>query len=143
MTETITIEQLIPAPAERVFAALTTSEDLTHWHNAGAGWSTPYAEVDPQIGGKIKIAYADPEGTVVFDLVGQITAVDSPEKFAYVIPANFMGDEPERAVEYELLPEAGGTMIRLEFDIERMNSQELQRAGWTAHINNLLHLLSE
>ncbi|MGL5828987.1 MAG: SRPBCC domain-containing protein [Angustibacter sp.] len=141
MSETIVIEQVISAGPERVFAALVTPTDLVNWHNAGDGWSTPYAEVEPRVGGALKIAYADPAGTVVFDLIGEVTVFDAGRRFSYVMPANLFGEEAARQVDYQLSPAGAGTNIRLEFDIEHMNSLELQREGWGEHISNLAVLL--
>jgi uncharacterized protein YndB with AHSA1/START domain len=139
MGDTIIIEQVIPAAVKRVYSALVTPADLMKWH----GWSTPYAEVEPQTGGRLKIGYADPEGMVVFDLLGEITVAEPGVRFSYVMPENSLGEEPARTVDYRLFPEGAGTKLRLEFDMERTHNEELQREGWGEHISNLTALLTE
>ena len=45
-------------------------------------------------------------------------------------------------VTYDLSEENGITHLRLEFDIEHIHGKELQRKGWTEHVDNLESLLS-
>lgn len=129
MKDSIVIERTIDAPIERVFDAFITPEDLKQWHHAGEGWQTPYAEVDPRVGGKQKIAYADAKGTVEFELVATFTVVDRPNRLVYTF------DGREVSVDFETV--VGGTKILLELEIEDKNSKELQLKGWTEHIDNL------
>jgi uncharacterized protein YndB with AHSA1/START domain len=140
--DTIIIEKNFNAPIKNVFAALITPEDLVQWHNAGDGWQTPYAEVDAQVGGLIKIAYADPEGNIVFDLTAVITELNEPHRLRYSMRGDVLSDEDERIVTYDLTEEDGITELRLEFDIENQNDKELQRNGWTTHIDNLEQLIN-
>ena len=100
------------------------------WHHAGGGWKTPYAEVNPTVGGKLKVAYADPDGNVVFELVGEFTELDKPNRLAYMM-------DDERLITVELDESDGKTTIRLELDVEDENSKELQTKGWTEHLDNL------
>lgn len=135
--QTITIERVIDAPIERVFDAWITPADLVKWHHAGDDWTTPYAEVDARVGGVYKIGYQNPEGEVVFDLVGRYTEVTRPTRLAYTI-----ADVRDVTVDFEDL--GGKTKITLVFDMEHENSEELQRRGWTEHVVNLeSYLLSQ
>jgi uncharacterized protein YndB with AHSA1/START domain len=140
MTEkdnTVLIERDIKAPIDRVFEAFINSEDLMQWHNAGEGWQTPYAEVDATEGGKMKIAYADPEGTVVFDFEAVIERIEKPTTLHYFLGIDSLINGDERHVTVDLSEVDGGTHVRLEFEIENINDKELQRDGWTKHIDNL------
>jgi uncharacterized protein YndB with AHSA1/START domain len=141
MRDSIIIERTIAVSQERVFMAFTTPDDLVKWHNAGEGWSTPYAEVDPQVGGKIKIGYADPEGKVVFDLEATIDEYDPPKRVAYYLSTDNEIKVGDRLVTVDFQEVAEGTKVTLEFDIENLNDRELQRKGWTNHIDNLQTLL--
>ena len=135
MKGSIVIERIISAPIQRVFDAFITPKDLKQWHHAGGGWQTPYAEIDARVGGKLKIAYANPEGKVEFELVGEFTVVDSPKKLSY------MFDNRTVVVEFEVVDI--GTKIRLELEIEDENSKELQIKGWSEHLDNLEILFKE
>lgn len=138
--ETVVIERDFTASIERVFQALINPEDLVKWHHAGDGWQTPYAEVDAKVGGIIKIAYAGPDGKVVFDLIGTIEALQPPHTLSYRLAIPGL-PEQDRIVNYTLSATPGGTHLRLEFDIEHINDIELQRKGWTEHIINLEAML--
>lgn len=143
MAETITIERMIDAPIQRVFEAFVTPEDLVKWHNAGEGWQTPYAEVDAQVGGKITIGYADPEGKVVFDFTAYITELECPTRLAYRLGMEEVIAGDDRMVTIDFTKVGFGTKVVLELEIEMINDIELQRHGWTAHIDHLQALLEK
>lgn len=141
MRDSVLIERAINAPIQRVFDAFITAEDLVNWHHAGNGWQTPYAEVDAVVGGKMKIAYADPDGTVVFELEAYIEELDPPKRLAYRLGISTSPDDADRLVTVDFDEVEGGTNVRLEFDIEHTNDKEMQRGGWTQHVDNLQTLL--
>jgi uncharacterized protein YndB with AHSA1/START domain len=136
MRDSIVIERVINVQIERVFDAFITPEDLVHWHHAGDGWQTPYAEVDSTVGGKLKIAYADPDGKVVFDFEAIYEKIERPNHLAYRLGMEIVSDD-DRLVTVDLLTVKGGTNVRIEFEIEHINSKDLQRQGWTEHVDNL------
>lgn len=140
MSETIIIERTFQTPIERLFTALISPDDLMQWHHAGDGWFTPYAEVSPQVGGIIKIGYSDASGNQTFELVGKITELSSPYRLSYEFA---LGSDSPRKVTYELHEVPDGTHLKLEFDIEHINSKDLQREGWTQHIDFLEKLLTK
>mgnify|MGYP003403404000 CR=1 FL=1 len=125
----VKIQRVINATIERVFEAFTTPEYLTQWHHAAGGWQTPYAEVDPIVGGKLKIAYAGPDGNVEFELEAVFTKFEKPNELAYTF-----GD---RTVEVNFEKVNQQTKINLSIDTENENEREMQLAGWTQHIDNL------
>lgn len=136
MRDSIIIEQVIEAPISRVFDAFTTPADLVQWHHAGDGWQTPYAEVDPVVGGKLKIAYADPEGKVEFEFEAVYVEIERPARLAYRLGMDMVEDD-SRLVTVDLKEVNGGTNVSIEFDIEHINDKELQRLGWMQHLDNL------
>jgi uncharacterized protein YndB with AHSA1/START domain len=137
MRNSITIERTIASPVTRVFDALITPSDLTQWHHAGHGWSTPYAEVDPKVGGRIKIAYADEKGNVAFDLTAVIDEIVRPTRYAYRLCLGEIVKDDDRLVAIDLHEVEGATHVTLELDLENVNSADLQRQGWTEHLDNL------
>lgn len=137
MRNSITIERTIASPITRVFDALITPSDLTQWHHAGDGWSTPYAEVDPKVGGKIKVAYADEKGSVIFDLTAVIEELVRPMRYAYRLRLEEIVKDDDRLVTIDLKEVEGGTHLTLEVDLETINSADLQRQGWSEHLDNL------
>jgi uncharacterized protein YndB with AHSA1/START domain len=136
MRDSIVIERVINSPIERVFDAFITPGDLVNWHHAGDGWQTPYAEVDAVVDGKLKIAYAGPDGKVVFDFEAVYEKIERPKHLAYRLGLDMLEDDG-RLVTVDLEEVLGGTNVRLEFYIEHINNKELQRQGWTQHVDNL------
>ena len=137
MRDSIIIERDFNAPIERVFEALVNSDDLVKWHHAGDGWVTPHAEVDARIGGKIRIGYSNADGTQTFEFGATISEYVPPKRLAYYLQAEDIINKNNRQVTYDLSEENGKTHFRLEFDIEHVHDKELQRKGWTEHIDNL------
>lgn len=135
MRDSITIERTLNAPIDRVFDAFTTPEDLREWHHAGGGWQTPYAEVDARVGGKQKIAYANPQGKVEFEIESEFTIVDKPNKLEYIF-----GD---RTITIDFEEADGKTKLTLEIDIENKNDKELQLKGWSEHVDNLQNYMED
>ena len=56
------IERTFAAPLDAVFDAWTSVELLRRWWPAGPGWTTPVAEVDLRVGGRLRLVMRDPEG---------------------------------------------------------------------------------
>lgn len=127
---TILISRELDAPRELVFDVLTRKEHLVHWHHAGEGWTTPYAETDVRHGGKLRIGYASPDGKETFDLEGTYREVVRPDRFVYA-----MSDG--RAVTTTLESVGGKTRVTIELTLETEYHEDLQRQGWTEHLDNL------
>lgn len=141
MRNSVVIERIIKAPIERVFDAFITPEDLLQWHHAGDGWKTPYAEVDPKVGGKIKIGYSSADGDMTFDFEAYIQEIQRPYKFYYRLGMVEMIKDDDRLVTIDLSEVDEGTKVRLELDLEPLHTPEQQLEGWTQHIDFLTELL--
>lgn len=134
MNELIEIEKVVDAPIGRVFKAYTSPEDLTKWYNADEDWTIPYAETDPKNGGRFKIGFADPSGKVVFDFTGTYQSIISPGRIEYTI-------DDGRNVSIDLTADGDKTIVKVEFEAEKVNSLELQRKGWSDQLNHLAEYL--
>ena len=143
MRDSIVIERDFNAPIDRVFKALISTEDLIRWHHAGDGWITPHATVEPQQGGKIRIGYSSADRSQGFEFGATISEYDPPKRLAYYLQAEDVIDTNNRQVTYDLSENNGVTHLRLEFDIEHVNSKDLQRKGWTEHVDNLETVLNQ
>lgn len=142
MRDSIVIERDFKAPIDRVFEALINPEDLMKWHHAGDGWTTPYAKVEPKEKGKIRIGYSSADGTQSFEFGGTISEYDPPKRLAYYLQEEDEIDTNNRQITYDLSEENGVTHLRLEFDIEHIHDKEMQRKGWTEHVDNLETVLT-
>lgn len=130
MTEKIRIYRIIAASPERVYGAMISRTDLIHWYSAGGGWTTPYAESDPQEGGRLRIGFNDPQGKNSFDLLATYTKLQKPNEVEYVL-------DDGRKVEIRIDPLGEGSKVNWVFDCENSNSMELQRQGWQSMLDNL------
>lgn len=126
---TIIITRVFDAPRKLVFEAFIKPEHLVHWHHAGEGWKTPFAETDPRPGGKLRIGYGSPDGKEDFVLEGTYREVVALERIVYVIF--------DRPVTVTFDDVGGKTKVTLEVTLETEYHEDLQRGGWTEHIDNL------
>jgi uncharacterized protein YndB with AHSA1/START domain len=115
--DAVVSEIQIAAPPERVFQALTKSDELSRW------FSSPNCPVkqwtmDARLGGHYH--YATEKGTVVvneiseFECSGEILEYDPPRLLAYTWVANWH-DQSNQAtvVRWQLTPQAGGTHVKV------------------------------
>ncbi|HEY6924117.1 MAG TPA: SRPBCC family protein [Steroidobacteraceae bacterium] len=124
----LTVETLVNAPLADVWTAYTTPEDIKQWNAASDDWHTTNSTVDLRVGGKFSSRMEAKDGSFGFDFAGTYTKI-LPEK---LIEYSF-GD---RAAVVEFVPEVTGITVRVTFDAETTHSEEQQRQGWQAILNN-------
>ena len=127
--KTITVETTISAPMEKVWEFWTKPEHIVHWAFASDDWEAPSAENDLQVGGRFKTVMAAKDEIESFDFTGTYTAVNEHELIEYD-----MDDGRHVKVEFHQLPEE--VHITVSFDPENENSEEIQRSGWQAILDN-------
>jgi len=124
----IRVETTVAAPIERVWAAWTTPEDITQWNAASDDWHTPRASVDLRVGGTFSSRMEARDGSAGFDFAGTYTKIE-PQR---LIECEFGG----RTLRVEFIPGPDGVTVRETFDAEGIHSEEEQRAGWQAILDN-------
>jgi len=124
----LTVETLVKAPLARVWTAYITPEDIEQWNTASDDWHTTQSTVDFRVGGKFSSRMEAKDGSFGFDFAGTYTKI-VPEK---LIEYSF-GD---RAAVVEFAPAENGVTVRVTFDTEATHSEEQQRQGWQAILNN-------
>ncbi len=124
----ITVQTIINAPIEKVWACWTEPEHITKWCFASDDWEAPSAENDVRIGGKFKTLMAAKDKSMSFDMAGMYTNVQEGSLIEYEF-----GDRKAKIV-FEPIPE--GVRIIESFDPEQENSEEMQRSGWQAILDN-------
>lgn len=132
---TILITRELDAPRELVFEAMTKPEHIVHWHHAGDGWTTPFAETDVRPGGKLRIGYASPDGKESFVLEGTYREVVAPGRIVYALSDG-------RAVTTTLESIGRKTKVTIELTLETEYHEDLQRQGWSEHLDNLASYLA-
>jgi uncharacterized protein YndB with AHSA1/START domain len=137
------LSRSLPAPPERVFAALARPVDVARWWGPRL-FTTPEIEVDLRVGGRFRFTMQPPDGDR-FHLSGEFLEIDPPSRLAYT----FRWDEPapddrETVVTLTLDDVGEGTGLTLrqgEFATEERLA--LHRNGWTDSLDKLFALLGE
>ena len=125
----ITIHVVVNTPIETVWDCWVNPDHITQWAFASDDWEAPAAENDVRVGGTFKTVMAAKDGSARFDFGGVYTAVDQHKHIAYTI-----GDGRTVTVDFETTP--NGTKVTETFDPEHENSEDRQRSGWQAILDN-------
>jgi len=125
----ITIQTTVNASSEKVWKFWNQPEHITQWAFATPEWHAPKAENDLREGGKFSTTMAAKDGSMSFDFWGEYTLVRENEAINYT-----MGDG--RKVEITFAETPDGVAITERFEPESENSEEMQKGGWQAILNN-------
>lgn len=125
----IHIETLINAPLKTVWSAYNNPEDIVIWNHASDDWECPSSENDLRVGGKFNNKMAAKDGSFSFNFAGTYTEVTPMNSISYVI-------DDQRATDIQFKDESGKTRVIIDFDAESTNSEEMQRDGWQAILDN-------
>jgi uncharacterized protein YndB with AHSA1/START domain len=125
----ITVETTLNVPVEKAWQIWTEPSHITQWCQASDDWHAPYAENDVRAGGKFKTTMAAKDGSMQFDFEGQYSQVEPNKSIHYE-----MSDG--RKVSILFSNDSGKTKITETFDPEAQHSEEMQRGGWQAILDN-------
>ena len=125
----ITVENTINAPVEKVWAYWSAPEHITKWNNASEDWHSPRAENDLRTGGKFSTRMEAKDGSMGFDFGGTYDEVKTNEVIAYT-----MSDGRKVVVNFTKVGDQ--TKVIETFDAEETNPIEMQRGGWQAILDN-------
>jgi len=126
----IQIETVVNADINKVWEYWNSPEHITKWAFASDDWECPHAENDVKVGGKFLTRMAAKDGSASFDVVGTYTEVVPNSKLAYT-----MSDGRTVSVDFEQMPDGGVKIVEV-FEMENENSEEMQRSGWQAILDN-------
>ncbi len=124
----ITVATTIAAPIADVWRAYTTPEDIVAWNAASPDWHTTAATVDLRVGGAFSSRMEAKDGSMGFDFAGTYTKLDPPRLIEYSFG--------ERTARVEFSEGPQGVTVTVTFDAESTHSEEQQRAGWQAILDN-------
>ena len=125
----ITVEAFINAPLNTVWESWTAPQHIIHWNFASDEWHAPKAENDLRPGGTFSSRMEAKDGSFGFDFEGVYDEVATNELITYTL-----GDG--RTVKIKFTDTGSETHIAETFEAETVNSEELQRDGWQAILNN-------
>jgi uncharacterized protein YndB with AHSA1/START domain len=125
----ITVQTTVKNTRDKVWDFWNNPEHITKWAFASPEWHVPRAENDLKEGGKFSTTMAAKDGSMSFDFWGEYTLVKENEAINYT-----MGDGRRVEITFREIPE--GVEIIESFDPETQNSEEMQRGGWQAILDN-------
>jgi uncharacterized protein YndB with AHSA1/START domain len=143
-SDSVRIERRFAAPIEKVFAAWTSPELLRRWYPPGADWDTPVAEIDPRVGGRLRIVMRDPRGDV-FGGGGVYREVVPPTRLVFT----WTWDQPDVAagaqlveVDFTAHPDGTTTVVLTNNGLTDEQSREGHREGWEGSFDLLETLVA-
>ncbi len=125
----ITVETHIKAPIINVWECWTKPDHIINWNFASVEWHCPKATNDLQSGGKFNWRMEAKDDSMGFDFAGVYDHINEYESIIYT-----MSDG--RKVEIRFTEINGEVKLSESFEAEGTNSDEMQRAGWQAILNN-------
>lgn len=126
---TITVENTVKAPIEKVWKFWTEPEHIKQWNNASDDWHTPHAENDLQVGGKFISRMEAKDESSGFDFSGVYDVVEENTYIEYTLGEG-------RKVKISFSGEGDETKVVETFETESTNSPEMQRGGWQSILDN-------
>ena len=126
---TITVENTVKAPVEKVWKFWTEPEHIKKWNNASDDWHTPFAENNLQAGGKFVSRMEAKDGSFGFDFEGIYDTVIVNKLIEYK-----MADGRKAKITFN--GNGKETKVIEIFEAETINPVEMQRAGWQAILDN-------
>ena len=127
--KTITVENTVNARVSKVWDYWIKPEHITRWNNASDDWHTPWAKADFREGGTFTARMEAKDGSMGFDFGGVYDVIRPNEYIEYTI-----GDG--RKVKVSFASQGNATKVTESFEAENTNSEELQRGGWQAILEN-------
>ena len=124
----IHVETVVRAPIGEVWRRYTTPDDIMQWNAASDDWHTTAAVTDLREGGEFTSRMEAKDGSMGFDFSGTYTRIVTNELIEYSF-----GDRNAR-IEFSQTP--SGIKVQIEFDGEETHSEEQQRQGWQAILDN-------
>jgi len=125
----VTVETVVNAPVDKVWAAWSEPNHIKNWAFASDDWHTPYSENDLRKDGTFKTTMAAKDGSFSFDFGGVYTNVETNKLIEYTL-----GDG--RKVKITFSTAGNETKVTETFDTESTHSIEMQRGGWQAILDN-------
>jgi uncharacterized protein YndB with AHSA1/START domain len=125
----ITVQTTVAANIQKVWEYWTAPQHIVNWNFASEDWHCPHAENDARTGGKFSSTMASKDGNMSFEFEGTYDEVIDQQRIAYTLP-----DGRQVTVSFEDL--GGQTNVTESFDAESSHSEEMQRDGWQAILDN-------
>lgn len=132
---TLTVQKLVPAPAERVYAAWLDPVKLTHFMANCQGMQLSSAATDPRVGGRFSMVMNN--GTRDIPHAGTYLELVPHSRIKFTWESEYSTVEGS-TVTMDLVPQTGGTLVTLthvRFSSE--GSRDGHKGGWTTILDGL------
>ncbi len=127
--EPITVQTNIKSTLDKVWECWTQPQHIVNWNFANDEWHCPRAENNVVENGKFSWSMEAKDGSMGFDFAGTYESVTPQKQITYRLPDS-------RLVSIDFEEKEDEVTIRETFDAEGTNSDEQQRAGWQAILEN-------
>ena len=112
-----------------VWEYFTNPKHVMNWNNAGDDWHCPKAENNLEVGKSFTYTMAAKNGEMSFDFTGIYTEIEEFSKISYVLA-------DDRKIFVTFAETENGVELVEKFDPEKVNSEEMQQAGWQMILDN-------
>jgi len=139
---TLALRRVLRAPRPVVFETFCDPAELAEWWGP-KGFTTPWLEFGPRVGGSYRIEMQPPEGDAFF-LTGEFREVEPPARLVFT----FVWEDPdpddvETLVALTLRDLGGVTEVTLTQGLFHTEARRaLHRDGWTDSFDRLERLIS-
>jgi len=128
-SNTITVETVVNAPIEKVWAYWNEPQHIPGWAFASDDWQATDPVNDLHPGGKFNTHMSAKDGSAAFDFSGVYSAVQPYELIEYDLD-----DGRHVKIVFASIPD--GVAITQTFDAENEYPFEVQQQGWQAFLDN-------
>ena len=125
----ITVSTIVGSSIEKVWECWSSPEHIINWNFASDDWACPNALNDFRQNGEFNWRMEAKDGSMGFDFTGRYVEIIDHELIRYT-----MSDGREVTIEF--VRDGNEVTVRESFEAEGTNSDEMQRAGWQAILNN-------
>ncbi|MES2829783.1 MAG: SRPBCC family protein [Bacteroidota bacterium] len=129
MNTKITVQTTVNADVKKVWDYYNQPEHITKWNFADPSWCCPSATNDLRPGGKYSARMEAKDGSFGFDFEGIYSEVEEGKSLIF-------GLEDGRQVAVSFKEDGDQTDVVITFDAETEHSEEMQRGGWQAILDN-------
>lgn len=127
--KSVTVQTTIQASLDVVWNSWLEPRHVEKWNAASDDWHTPKAINDEREGGRFVYTMAAKDGSVSFDFSGKFEEIIEHKKIVTLL-------DDDRRVWVSFEQSEHGVQLQETFEIEDENSEELQRMGWQAILDN-------
>lgn len=119
----------INSTLEEVWEKYTSVDDVQYWSFASSDWAAEGIENDLSEGGRFKNRNFAKDGSMEFMFSGIYDEIIPKQKIGYTL-------DDGRKVEVNFTQNGNTVELRQFFEPESENSEEMQKDGWQAYLDN-------